>query len=151
MLYFACTNEQAINAWDKLILEDLPATVFTKDSYYRYSSLDRRVCVNVLYVSSHQSMGESLNCGIRSLQIRGVLETCATEAVYENYTACYEREMVAVREFAQQSVLQMELLAMYENAWAKEIFACAEARARMQEVCTQTVIESLEEEYVIDC
>jgi hypothetical protein len=42
--YLACTNQNAIDAWDKLILEDMPATVFTKDSYYRYSSLDRRVC-----------------------------------------------------------------------------------------------------------
>jgi hypothetical protein len=80
-------------------------------------------------------------------QIRAVLETCAVEMTFENYTACHEREMEPVHEFAQQSPMQVQLMSTYD-AWAKELFACAEVRARMQATCTQTIIDSFKAEYV---
>jgi hypothetical protein len=152
--YLACTNQNAIDAWDKLILEDMPATVFTKDGYYRYSSLDRRVCKvaesgdAVMRIMLSRSTVSHMSPTYHPItQIRAVLETCAVEMTSENYTACHEREMVPVQEFAQQSPMQVQLISTYD-AWAKELFACAEVRARMQATCTQTIIDSFKAEYV---
>lgn len=48
VIYGLCVTENSIKAFNNLLMHDLPALELSKDTYYRYTGLLRRVCASDL-------------------------------------------------------------------------------------------------------